>query len=103
MAERIRAQRRSMLGMAALGVAAARAGGIATAEAGTGGARAAQTSFAALKRIAAGPLVPLLQGWPYGIHSHVEVAPVLAAAGYRVIVPDLRGHGATRSIARIGL
>jgi pimeloyl-ACP methyl ester carboxylesterase len=43
-----------------------------------------------------GPAVVLLHGWPYDIHSYVEVAPLLAAAGYRVIVPYLRGHGTTR-------
>jgi pimeloyl-ACP methyl ester carboxylesterase len=43
-----------------------------------------------------GPAVVLLHGWPYDIHSYAEVAPLLAAAGYRVIVPYLRGHGTTR-------
>jgi pimeloyl-ACP methyl ester carboxylesterase len=43
-----------------------------------------------------GPAVVLLHGWPYDIHSYVDVAPRLAAAGYRVIVPYLRGHGTTR-------
>ncbi|MBV8660000.1 MAG: alpha/beta hydrolase [Burkholderiales bacterium] len=43
-----------------------------------------------------GPPVILLHGWPYDIHSYVEVAPVLAAAGYRVIVPHTRGHGTTQ-------
>ncbi len=42
-----------------------------------------------------GPPVLLLHGWPYDIHSYVEVAPLLAAKGYRVIVPYLRGFGAT--------
>src|SRR5687767_8991170 len=68
------------------------------------------TSFASLKQIDAGvlnvgyaeagpsdgPPVILLHGWPYDIHSFVDVAPLLAAAGYRVIVPHLRGHGTTR-------
>jgi pimeloyl-ACP methyl ester carboxylesterase len=40
--------------------------------------------------------VILLHGYPYDIHSYVEVAPMLAAQGYRVIVPHLRGHGTTR-------
>jgi pimeloyl-ACP methyl ester carboxylesterase len=40
--------------------------------------------------------VVLLHGWPYDIHSYVEVAPLLAAAGYRVVVPYLRGFGTTR-------
>ena len=38
----------------------------------------------------------LLHGWPYDIYSYADAAPVLAAAGYRVIVPYLRGYGATR-------
>ncbi|TFW31426.1 alpha/beta fold hydrolase [Duganella callida] len=38
----------------------------------------------------------LLHGFPYDIHSYAEVAPLLAAQGYRVIVPHLRGHGSTR-------
>ena len=67
------------------------------------------TSFATLKQVNAGvlnvgyaevgpadgPVVILLHGWPYDIHAFVEVTPVLAAAGYRVIVPYLRGHGST--------
>ena len=43
-----------------------------------------------------GPAVILLHGWPYDIHSFVDVAPLLAAAGYRVIVPYLRGYGTTQ-------
>jgi pimeloyl-ACP methyl ester carboxylesterase len=46
-----------------------------------------------------GPTVILLHGWPYDIHSFVEVVPLLAAAGYRVIVPYLRGYGTTRFLA----
>jgi pimeloyl-ACP methyl ester carboxylesterase len=71
------------------------------------------TSFGALKQIdagvlnvgyaeagpAEGPAVLLLHGWPYDIHSFVEVAPLLASAGYRVIVPHLRGHGTTRFLS----
>jgi pimeloyl-ACP methyl ester carboxylesterase len=67
------------------------------------------TSFASMKQIDAGllnvgyaeagpadgPAVILLHGWPYDIHSYVDVAPILAAAGYRVIVPYLRGYGST--------
>jgi len=41
------------------------------------------------------PLI-LLHGYPYDIHSYADVAPLLAAQGYRVIVPHLRGHGSTR-------
>jgi len=43
-----------------------------------------------------GPAVLLLHGWPYDIHTYVDVAPALAAAGYRALVPYLRGYGSTR-------
>ena len=46
-----------------------------------------------------GPPVVLLHGWPYDIHSYVDVAPLLASAGYRVIVPYLRGYGTTRFLS----
>ena len=46
-----------------------------------------------------GPVVILLHGWPYDIHSFVEVAPLLSSAGLRVIVPYLRGFGATRFLS----
>jgi pimeloyl-ACP methyl ester carboxylesterase len=71
------------------------------------------TSFGPLKQIEAGVLnvgyaeagpadgrpALLLHGWPYDIHSYVDVAPLLAAAGYRVIVPYLRGYGTTRFLS----
>jgi pimeloyl-ACP methyl ester carboxylesterase len=71
------------------------------------------TSFHSLKQIDAGllnvgyaedgpadgPVVILLQGWPCDIYSYVDVAPLLAAKGYRVIVPYLRGFGATRFLS----
>jgi pimeloyl-ACP methyl ester carboxylesterase len=71
------------------------------------------TSFAPLKQInagllnvgyaeagpASGPAVILLHGWPYDIYSFVDVAPILAAKGYRVIVPYLRGYGTTSFLA----
>ena len=71
------------------------------------------TSFGPLKQIDAGvlsvgyaeagpadgPTVMLLHGWPYDIHSFVDVAPLLASAGYRVIVPYLRGYGTTRFLS----
>ena len=71
------------------------------------------TSFASLKQIDAGvlnvgyaeagptdgPVVILLHGWPYDIHSFVDVAPLLALAGYRVVVPHLRGYGTTRFLS----
>ena len=46
-----------------------------------------------------GPAVVLLHGWPYDIHSYADVVPLLAAAGYRVIVPYLRGFGTTRFLS----
>lgn len=48
---------------------------------------------------ARGPAVICLHGWPYDIHSYIDVAPLLADEGYRVIVPYLRGHGATRFLS----
>ncbi|MGV9902335.1 alpha/beta fold hydrolase [Streptomyces sp. NPDC003388] len=71
------------------------------------------TAFARLKQVKAGvldvgyaengprhgPVVICLHGWPYDIHSYVDVAPLLAAQGYRVIVPFLRGHGTTRFLS----
>src|SRR6476469_6165272 len=70
-------------------------------------------SFASLKQIDAGALnvgyaedgpadgapVILLHGWPYDIHSYVDVAPLLAAKGYRVLVPYLRGYGSTQFLS----
>ncbi|MFI9834838.1 alpha/beta fold hydrolase [Streptomyces sp. NPDC051913] len=47
-----------------------------------------------------GPVVICLHGWPYDIHSFVDVAPLLAEQGYRVLVPYLRGHGSTRFLSR---
>lgn len=105
MSETINAERRHLLGATALALAAAQ----------IGRARAAgtQSSFGTLKQINAGPLnvgyaeagpangtpVILLHGWPYDIHTYVDVAPLLAAAGYRVIVPYLRGYGTTRFLS----
>jgi pimeloyl-ACP methyl ester carboxylesterase len=48
---------------------------------------------------AGGPPVILLHGWPYDIYSFVDVTPLLALAGYRVIVPYLRGYGSTRFLS----
>ena len=48
---------------------------------------------------ATGRAVILLHGWSYDIHSYVDVAPLLASAGYRVIVPYLRGYGTTRFLS----
>jgi len=114
--------RRRFVGGAALTLAAAQLGSATSAEAQisgpvvpkTGIARAASTaSFAPLKTINAGlldvcyaeagpadgPPVILLHGWPYDIYSFVDVAPILAAVGYRVIIPYLRGYGATRFLS----
>ena len=77
---------------------------------GSARAQSAPRSFDVLKQVDAGvlnvayaeagpstgPAVILLHGWPYDIHTYVDVAPLLAAAGYRVIVPHLRGYGSTR-------
>lgn len=46
-----------------------------------------------------GPVVLLLHGWPYDIHSYEQVAPLLIAKGYRVIIPYLRGFGTTRFLS----
>jgi pimeloyl-ACP methyl ester carboxylesterase len=46
-----------------------------------------------------GPVVLLLHGWPYDIHSYLEVAPLLAAQGYRVLIPYVRGYGTTRFLS----
>lgn len=101
---------------------AAQAGAAQTGAAQTGAAIGPRTetpptgtlaSFGPLKQIDAGVLnvgyaeagpadgrvVMLLHGWPYDIHSFVDVAPRLAAQGYRVIVPHLRGHGTTRFLS----
>jgi pimeloyl-ACP methyl ester carboxylesterase len=48
---------------------------------------------------ASGPAVILLHGWPYDIHSYADVAPILMAAGHRVIVPHLRGYGSTNFLS----
>jgi pimeloyl-ACP methyl ester carboxylesterase len=119
MSDQINRQRRRFFGAAAMTIAAARFAMSGTAQAQSSetspaGARAVNagtnTSFGALKQIDAGLLsvgyaeagpadgspVLLLHGWPYDIHSFVDVAPLLAQAGYRVIVPYLRGYG-TRS------
>ena len=83
----------------------------ATADAtpGTGASAGSSTGFDEIKQIRAGlldvgyaelgrargPVVICLHGWPYDIHSYADVAPLLAAEGYRVIVPYLRGYGST--------
>ena len=112
--EEIDQDRRRFLGNAAMTVAAAPFGvfGPASAQSGTANpeaGRGTHTSFGSIQQIKAGLLnigyaeagpadgaaVILLHGWPYDIYSFVDVAPVLAAAGYHVIVPWLRGYGST--------
>ncbi|MFJ4850451.1 alpha/beta fold hydrolase [Streptomyces sp. NPDC088733] len=97
----------------ALPAAAASAATPGRPEAATRTGPGGRTSFGPLKQIHAGvldigyaeagpadgPAVILLHGWPYDIHSYVDVAPLLAAEGYRVIVPHLRGHGTTRFLS----
>ena len=122
MAEEIKYDRRRFLGTAAMTIAAAQLGMIGSANAQSSKTKppvlptikpGTNTSFGALKQIDAGVLnvgyaeagptedraVILLHGWPYDIHSFVDVAPLLAAAGYRVIVPFLRGYGTTRFLS----
>ena len=121
--EAIDHKRRRFFGAAALGMAAAQFGliGSANAQADTVKAahlpaikRGTNTSFAALKQVDAGvlnvgyaeagaangPPVILLHGWPYDIYSFVDVAPLLAAKGYRVIIPYLRGYGTTSFLSK---
>jgi pimeloyl-ACP methyl ester carboxylesterase len=108
--------RRRFFGTVAMAVAATQLGTIAPAAAQRVEAEmpaikpGTQTSFGPLQQIDAGvlhvgyaeagpgdgPAVLLLHGWPYDIYSDVDVAPVLASAGYRVLVPYGRGYGTTR-------
>src|SRR5712672_1189253 len=112
MPEHIDHHRRRLFGAAAMTVAAAQLAMVRSADAQSSRTRAADlpkikpgtnTSFGALKQIDAGPAdgpaVLLLHGWPYDIYSFVDVAPLLASAGYRVIVPYLRGYGSTRFLS----
>lgn len=111
MSEHIDHDRRRFLGTAAMAVAGSRLGLLDSVDSRFRQARPADaSSFGPLKQIDAGVLsvgyaeagpsggrpVVLLHGWPYDIHSYVEVAPLLAADGYRVIIPYLRGYGTTR-------
>jgi pimeloyl-ACP methyl ester carboxylesterase len=114
--------RRHFLETAAITIAAAQLSRIGPAAAQSGRTKSADlpkirpgtnTSFASLKHIDAGvlnvgyaetgptngPPVILLHGWPYDIHTYVDVAPLLASAGYRAIVPYLRGYGSTRFLS----
>ena len=114
--------RRRFIGIATLATATAQLSMIGSAGAEVGKANLARlgtvkpgtnTTFGPLKQIDAGvlsvgyaevgmadgPPVILLHGWPYDIHTYVDVAPLLAQAGYRVIVPYLRGYGTTRFLS----
>ena len=118
MSEKIDHHRRRFFGAAAMTIAAAQLGAITSVAAQSSKATPAtvppikpgkNTSFASLKQIDAGvlkigyaeagpsggPPVILLHGWPYDIHSFIDVAPLLASTGYRVIVPYVRGYGTT--------
>ena len=122
MSDEVDHERRHFFGAAAMTVAAAQFVLNSSAEAqpekqGTSDTRAlkpgASASFGLLKKVNAGvlsiayaeagpadgPPVLLLHGWPYDIHSFVDVAPILANAGYRVLIPYLRGYGETRFLS----
>jgi pimeloyl-ACP methyl ester carboxylesterase len=122
MSEDINYPRRRFFGAATMTIAAAQFGMFGSADAQSKKTDSADvpaikpgtnTSFASLKQINAGllnvgyaeagprggPPVILLHGWPYDIYSYVDVAPLLAAKGYRVIVPYLRGYGTTRFLS----
>ena len=118
MTDPINRDRRRLLTAAVAGLAAAELGVANPADAQTtttiGPIRpGTNTSFAPLKQVDAGvlnvgyaeagpangPVVILLHGWPYDIYSFVDVTPLLASAGYRVIVPYVRGYGSTRFLS----
>jgi pimeloyl-ACP methyl ester carboxylesterase len=108
MCEAINPSRRRFVNVAAMALAGARLGAL-----GAERAQSAGGPFGDLKQIdvdvlnvgyanvgsASGPAVVLLHGWPYDIHSFVEVAPLLAARGYRVLIPNVRGYGTTRFLS----
>lgn len=112
--ETINHHRRRLLGAAAATIAAAQLGlsGRAHAKATaapdlpvfSGPAKQVNAGVLSIGYVEAGPpngpATILLHGWPYDIHSFVEVAPLLAQAGYRVIVPYLRGYGTTRFLSK---
>jgi pimeloyl-ACP methyl ester carboxylesterase len=117
--ERIDLHRRHLLTGAAVTAAAAGFGTLTSANAQSAKPTLApvkpgtNVSFGPLKQVNAGvlniayaeagpvdgPPVILLHGWPYDIHSFVDVTPMLASAGYRVLVPYLRGYGPTRFLS----
>ena len=110
MPESINQMRRRMLAATMMTLAATQVRTAAATDATSGDA---SKSFGTLKQVNAGVLnvgyveigpasgapVILLHGWPYDIHSFVQVAPLLSSAGYRVIVPHLRGYGTTRFLS----
>ena len=110
MPETVNQNRRRMLAATVMTIAAAQFPKAGAADAPAGGT---SSQFGPLKQVnasllnvgyaeagpAGGPPVILLHGWPYDIYSFVDVAPVLASAGYRVIVPYLRGYGTTRFLS----
>jgi len=119
MSEQIDQNRRRFFGAAAVAIAAAPFVTLESASAQSDSARVtaikpgAHVPLGPIRQIDAGMLnvgyyetgpadgrpVVLLHGWPYDIHSYAEVAPLLAAKGYRVIVPHLRGYGTTRFLS----
>jgi len=118
MSQQFQSDRRAILGAVVLTAAAAEFGMIGSAAAASPGAATVagglgKQPFPPLRQIDAGdlsigyaehgphdgPAVILLHGWPYDIHSFVDVAPVLAARGFRIIVPHLRGFGSTRFLS----
>ena len=117
MSDEMNLARRTFLATAVLAIAAAELAMAGPASAQPGKAKpikpGTNKSFASLKQVdagvlsvgyaeagpATGPVVILLHGWPYDIHTYVDVAPLLASAGYRVLVPYLRGYGPTRFLA----
>lgn len=106
-------KRRGFLNTATLGLAAAHLGLIPGTSVAANGISPASTTFTGLRQIRAGVLdvgyvdtgpadghpIVLFHGWPYDIHAFIDVAPILAAAGYRVIIPHLRGYGSTRFLS----
>ncbi|MDA9495610.1 alpha/beta fold hydrolase [Bradyrhizobium sp. CCBAU 11361] len=104
--------RRKFFGIAA-GTVAVGLGVVARAETEAPRSSASNASFGTIKQIDAGvlnvgyaeagpsngPVAILLHGWPYDIHAFVDVAPILAKAGYRVIIPHLRGYGTTQFLS----
>ncbi|HXD33338.1 MAG TPA: alpha/beta hydrolase [Pyrinomonadaceae bacterium] len=113
MAEKTRYDRREFIASAAMTIAAVQVTKAPAADATGSTASPARNSFGLLKQIDAGLLnigyaevgpadgrpVILLHGWPYDIHTYVDVAPILASKGYRVFVPHLRGYGTTRFLS----